>query len=212
MSDVDRLLAQFKADFEAGGTMLPSDVLARVEGSERRELEALIDGYLVHAPRRAFDRAAFAASPAADLAEELATALEVEANTWHTVLPRLRHAAQLSRANLVARLTEALGVPGQEEKVAVYYHRMERGALEPTGVSQRVLSALAQLLGSTVERLREASSALAHPPTADAAFARSVEHDDEHAAMLHEAPVAARARARATDDEVDRLFTGGWDA
>jgi hypothetical protein len=211
MSDVDRLLAEFRADFESGGKMLPSDVLARVEGPERRELEALIDGYLARAPRRAFDAAAFAASPAAGLADELASALEVEASTWRTVLPRLRHAAQLSRANLVQRLSAALGVEHKEERVAFYYHRMEQGLLEPEGVSDRVLGALAQVVGSTIERLREAGAGLGmQEATATAAFARSVEHDEEHADMLLAAPAAAGSIR--DEDEVDRLFTGGRDA
>jgi hypothetical protein len=211
MSDVDQLLAEFRADFEAGGTMLPADVLARAEGADRRELEALIDGYLAHAPRRAFDRAALAASPAAGLADELAAALAAEESTWRTVLPRLRHAAQLSRANLVARLSAALGVERQEERVAFYYHRMEQGLLEPDGVSDRVLGALAQVVGSTVERLREAGAALGvEEATATASFARSVEHDVEHALMLDAAP--PRAQSPDTQDEIDRLFTGGHDA
>jgi hypothetical protein len=211
MSDVDRLLAEFRADFEAGGSMLPSDILERVEGADRRELEALIDGYLSHAPRRPFDAAALAASPAAGLADELASALAARESTWRTVLPRLRHAAELSRANLVARLSAALGVERDEERVAFYYHRMEQGLLEPDGVSDRVLGALAQVVGSTVDRLREAGAALGvEEATATASFARSVEHDVEHALLLDAAP--APAQSPNTQDEVDQLFTGGRDA
>ena len=47
MADVEQLLREFQRDFEAGGTLRPSDVLARVEGADRRELEALIDAYPV---------------------------------------------------------------------------------------------------------------------------------------------------------------------
>ena len=98
MADVEQLLREFQRDFEAGGTLRPSDVLARVEGADRRELEALIDAYLTRAPRRSFDAAAFAASPARVLVDDLAEALQGEAGTWKAVLPRLRDAAQLRRS------------------------------------------------------------------------------------------------------------------
>ena len=65
MTDVDQLLAEFIAEDRAGGVADPSAYLARAsdEGA-RAELSALLDGYLARAPRRAFDRAAFTASPA----------------------------------------------------------------------------------------------------------------------------------------------------
>ena len=207
MGDVEQLLREFQRDFEAGGALRPSDVLARVEGADRRELEALIDAYLTRAPRRPFDAAAFAASPARALVDDLAEALEGEAGTWKAVLPRLRDAAQLKRAELVRRLAAGLGVSGREEKVARYYHEMERGLLEPEGVSDRVLVVLAGLVGTTAERLREAGSALraGGEPPPGATFARAVVHAEEYAEMME----AASAGPMEGPDEVDRLFTGG---
>jgi hypothetical protein len=209
MADVEQLLREFQRDFEAGGALRPSDVLARVEGADRRELEALIDAYLTRAPRRPFDAAAFAASPARVLVDDLAEALQGRAGTWKAVLPRLRDAAQLRRAELVRRLAAGLGVSGREEKVARYYHEMEQGLLEPEGVSDRVLVVLAGLVGTTAERLREAGSALraadGSPP--GATFARAVVHAEEYVEMMEAA--SAPAGPMEGPDEVDRFFTGG---
>lgn len=213
MNDVERLLREFQRDFEAGRAASPSELLARVEGSDRAELEALVDAYLARAPRRPFDRAAFEASPARALVEDLAEALEGEAGTWKAVLPRLRDAARLKRSELVRRLAAGLGVAEREEKVARYYHEMERGLLDPAGVSDRVLSVLAGLIGTTPKRLRDAGSGMGpvgEPPGA-AAFARAAVPAEEHRdQMLAAAPPSPALTGE--PDEVDRLFTGGPDA
>jgi hypothetical protein len=212
MSDVERLLREFQRDFEAGGAMRPSEVLARVEGADRRELEALLDAYLARAPRRPYDAAAFESSPARALVDDLAEALEVEAGAWKAVLPRLRDAAQLRRSELVRTLAFRLGVAGREDKVARYYHEMEQGRLEPAGVSERVLSVLAELLGTSAGRLREAGAALRvadEPPTA-VTFARAAQPAEEHRELMESATPASAPGEDA--DEVDRLFTAGSDA
>jgi len=209
MSDVEHLLREFQRDFEAGGAMRPSELLTRVEGADRRELEALIDAYLSRAPRRPYDAAAFESSPARALVDDLAEALEVEAGTWKAVLPRLRDAAQLRRSELVQRLSARLGVAGREEKVAGYYHEMEQGRLDPAGVSERVLAALGELLGTSTERLREAGASLRvvdELPTA-VTFARAAEPAEEHRELMDSA-VPSPAGGEEVD-EVDRLFTGG---
>jgi len=212
MTEVERLLQEFQRDFEAGGSLRPSDVLARVEGADRRELEALIDAYLARAPRRPFDAAAFEASPARALADDLAEALEGEAGTWRAVLPRLRDAARLRRSELVRRLAAGLGVAGREEKVARYYHEMEHGLLDPNGVSDRVLAVLAELVGTTPERLRDAGERLrpTDEPPGTVAFARAATPAEEYREQIG-APASPASEVRDAD-EVDRLFTGGRDA
>src|ERR1700712_4117311 len=115
MTDVQRLLEAFIAEDRAGGSADPAAYLARTSGVERAELEALIDGYLARAPRRAFDRAAFEASPAA---ARVVASLAGSSGTWPALLPRLRDRARLKRDVLVARLAAELGVGGREAKVA----------------------------------------------------------------------------------------------
>jgi hypothetical protein len=204
MTDVNRLLEEFIAEDRAGGVADPSEYLARVSGVDRAELAALIDGYLARAPRRAFDRAAFEASPARAVVASLAGS----SGTWPALLPRLRDRARLRCAELVARLTSDLGVGGREAKVAAYYHAMEQGTLPASGVSDRVLEALGRIVGESAAVLRAAGAATT-PPAAEpgTAFARVAAPAPEFMA----APAAAAPAGRAERDEVDDLFSGRSD-
>ena len=199
MTDVDRLFEAFIASDRAG-VADPAAYLARVSGADRVELEALIDGYLARAPRRAFDRAAFEGSPAG----RVVAALE----GWPALLPQLRERARLRPAELVARLAAELGVGGREPKVAAYYDRMERGTLPSSGVSDRVLEALGRIVGASAAVLRAAGTLAAPPPPpAPAALARAAAPAADFAAA---APAGGSAEAAAPPrDEVDELFTGG---
>jgi choline dehydrogenase-like flavoprotein len=209
MADVAKLLQEFIAEDRAGGPADPLAYLERVEGDDRAELEALIDGYLARAPRRPFDRAAFAGSPARAVAEELGRALGGASGTWPALLPRLRHRAQLRRSEVVARLADELGAtPGQVDKVARYYHQMEHGTLPAAGVSARVLEALARVVGVSAERLREAGRGGAGTPpaaAAAAAFARVGSPDPQY---LDAEELRAGAPLAEPTDEIDALFTG----
>jgi hypothetical protein len=206
MSDVDRLFQEFIAE-DRTGVADPLAYLERASGTDRAELEALIDGYLARAPRRPFDRDAFARSPARGIAEELARSLGGAGGTWPALLPRLRHRAQLRRGDVVARLADELGAADQRDKVARYYHGMEQGTLPAAGVSDRVLEALGRVVGVSAQRLRDAGRAAGDAVaggTAAAAFARVATPDPR----FEEAPPPAAPRA-AERDEIDELFTGG---
>ena len=217
MTDPQHLLQQFIEEDRAGGTADPLAYLQRVEGADRSELEALLDGYLARAPRRAFDAETFAGSPAARTAEAINRTLVGESGRWPTLLPQLRHHAQLKRAELVERLAAALGVPGQEEKVAGYYHAMELGTLPADGVSDRVLSSLASIVGATASALRQAGSnmgdtvveAMMDPGSAAPApaFARVAEPNPDFTPAA--GGFADDPGAEPVLDEVDLLFTGG---
>ena len=209
MAEIERLRERFVAAFEAGENPDPREYLAQLEGTDQRELEALLDAYLAQAPRRRFDAQAVAASPARARVDDLEQSLSGRAGAWPVLLPRLRNAARLRRGELVTRLAEALGVAGREAKVGRYYHEMEQGLLAPAGVSDRVLDALASLLRTTRERLREAgASAMTGEAVAGAApFARTAAPtEDERAAMAAAKAAAPEPEAR---DEVDELFLGG---
>lgn len=212
MADVDKLLREFIEEDRAGGPADPLGYLARVDGTDREELEALIDDYLARAPRRPFDREAFARSPARAVSEELGRALGGVSGTWPALLPRLRHRARLRRAEVVRRLASELGATEerQAEKVARYYHEMEQGTLPAAGVSDRVLQALGRVVGTSVERLREAGRATggAEPGrSAAAAFARVGSPDPQFVEPEAPAPAAA-ASSTEPSDEIDALFTG----
>lgn len=209
MADVAKLLQDFIAEDRAGGPADPLEYLQRVEGGDRDELETLIDGYLARAPRRGFDRAAFARSPARTVAEELGRALGGSSGTWPALLPRLRHRAQLRRAEVVTRLADELdATPEQVGKIAGYYHQMEHGTLPAAGVSDRVLEALGRVVGVTAQRLREAGrGGLGMPPAraAAGAFARVGSPDPQY---VEAEELMAAAAPAGPPDEIDALFTG----
>lgn len=207
MSDVDRLLAEYIEEHRSGGGADPLAYLDRATPEQRRELAALIDGYLSRAPRRPFDDAAFRDSPTEATVEALERSLGGASGLWPALLPRLRARAGLRRRELVERLAVALEVSQHQAKVERYYHEMEIGLLPAAGVSDRVLEALAKLIGSTAAALRDAGSAItASGGTRDAAseaFARITR------AKMTAAPASpGTAAAEEPWDEVDELFRG----
>jgi hypothetical protein len=208
MRPVDRLFADYVAEHQASPGADSQAYLSQVTPADRAELIALIDGYLSRAPRRTFDVGAFRGSSAERTVDMLDRALAGESGLWPALLPELRDRAGLKRGELVQRLTAALGVTGREAKVEGYYHRMEQGRLTATGVSDRVLAALGELLGESAEALRAAGAALSPSAGADdsPAFARAALADPVAAPAASSAPAAA---ADAQRDAVDELFTGG---
>ena len=208
MSDVDRLLADYIAEHRAGGEADPRAFLSRASLSEQRELASLIDAYLARAPRQSFDQASFRGSSAERTVDELERALGGQAGLWPAVLPRLRDRAGLRRSELVERLADELGVGDRKDKVADYYHEMEQGLLPARGVSDRVLDALARILGDTTQSLKDAGRLLTPPtegPTTApaAAFARRA-----HAEPATAASAGTQPPAQGEWDEVDELFRG----
>ena len=101
-----------------GGRTRPTrrPFLTQVSGRERAELAALIDAFLERAPRRAFDPEALRSSPAAAVAESVHRSLAGSSGMWPSLLPQLRHRAQLKRADLVAQLAERLGAAGTDRE------------------------------------------------------------------------------------------------
>lgn len=202
INEVDRLFARYIEEHRSGGVADPAAFLGQLGDTDRAELAGLIDGYLARAPRTAFDAVAFSGSLAERAVTELEGALDALGGSWPELLPELRFRARLLREDVVTRLAAALGFPGRIEKVGRYYHEMERGLLPSAGVSDRVLSALAAIVGTTPQSLREAGEALALPPPSAlnrAVFARAA------AGVAFEIPAPAGAESW---DEVDQLFRG----
>jgi hypothetical protein len=208
MSDVERLLSDYIVEHRAGGEADPRAFLSRASPSEQRELASLIDAYLARAPRQSFDQASFRGSSAERTVDELERALGGQAGLWPALLPRLRDRVGLKRSELVERLADDLGVGDRKDKVADYYHEMEQGLLPARGVSDRVLDALAQILGDTAQGLKDAGRVLTPPaegpaPAPAAAFARRA-----HAEPASAASAGTQPPAKGEWDEVDELFRG----
>jgi hypothetical protein len=229
MADVDKLFSDYVAEHRAGGEANPRTYLEQVEGVDRDELATLIDGYLVHSSGQSWDAAAFEGSASQQWVAGMERSMGGKAGLWPVLLPRLRERAKIKRAELVERLAAALGVGGETEKVAGFYHRMEQGQLDSKGVSTRVLEALGAIVGSTAEALRSAGEQFGEgqAPSEGTVFARITTPRPEFEAKGMAPPaspgvLAAKdaaagppepGRAPAADgdgaDEVERLFTGG---
>lgn len=208
-SDRERILSQFIDAWNAGERPDVDAFVARAPEGEREELVADLAAFLTWAPTPDYD-----AATAAAIAEEPAVraargAAGAPGGLWPALLPRLRGRAGLSVADVAAGLVARLRPrSGGAAKVAAYLERMERGELEPTGVSRRLLGALAGVLGVPEHELEgagEPGSWRAAAPVfrARPGSAESVREDLEVLADILAAPGGADW------DEVDELFRGG---
>lgn len=217
MADLKALRDEFVAEFEAGNDPALADWLSRVGESERQDLERLIDGYLMTAPRRAWDPVGFETSIAKRAVDRAVESLDGVSGSWPEVLPRLRKQRQMLRSDLVRRLADALGVGTTEpqlSKVGAYYHQMEHGLLPAGGVTDTVLEALADLVGSSTDALRRAGDLVWVPPSGPTtSFARTAMPDAEFVvadmASGEPAVFADAAGPPPERDRIDELFTGG---
>jgi hypothetical protein len=143
------------------------------------------------------------------MAERALAAVDPPAGSWPRLLHALRDKAELSRRTVVSRLAGALGFPDDEKRVAVYYHRMERGNLPPAGVSTKVLEKLGEIVGVSAESLREAGRVgETGLGSGGEVFARV--GSPMASTRATDAPVASKSADLAEEpDELDALFTGG---
>jgi hypothetical protein len=210
MASVDQLLAAFAEELRNTGEADPQGYLRQVEGADRRELAALIEGHLERAGRRTWEPAAFKGSFAERVYDELAERLEPETEPLTALLVRLRNSKPVTRGELTKQLAVELDAKGKERKVARYYHQLEQGLLSPQGVSPRVFEALGSILGASAERLRAAGAGISAGPDdgqASPAFARqAMPASLDYAARSPASP--GTAPAEEDWDEVDRLFRG----
>ena len=206
MTDPARVLSEFIDAWNRGERPEVDDYLARVPDDMRDDLADQISFFLQQAPTPRYSPETLAEIRADPVVQSVQGALEGDAGLWPVLLPRLRERARLRRDEIVSRLTAMLGIEGQERKANRYLHEMETGTLDPSGVSQRLLDALGQILGVSGTELAQAGdfATLGSSPAPAAAYYRA--RDDEIEVD------AASTLARAADEppeEVDRLFTGG---
>jgi hypothetical protein len=211
MADVEKLLAEFAEELRTAGEADPRPYLRQVEGAERRELAALIDACIENAPRRAWDPEAFKGSAAESWVSRHEDVVAADVEPLEKLLPRLRRARKLKRAMLTQRLADALGFPDREEKVGLYYHRLEQGMIPADGVSSRVFDALGSVLGESADRLRASARRMtegAGGPSGGAVFARVASPAPDLAA---DAGLGSPARQEEDGewDEIDELFRSG---
>ena len=215
MRGPQQVFEEFAREYRREGEADPRPYLSQLDGDERAELRLLIEAFLERAPRRRWDPDAFAGSLAeralarAGAGEEPATA-ERPAG-WPELLPALRTEARLKRRTVVERLAAAIGFADQQQRVAAYYHQMEQGQLRPSGVSDRVLEALAGIVGSSAEALRRAGDAGQRAAEAGGEVFARVGAPKGGAPREGPAAEPLAEEAGAPADDLDRLFIGGED-
>jgi hypothetical protein len=214
MADIDRLIEEFAADWEAGRRTEVGSFLERVDPGQRQELAAALDSYLMSAPTRRWDPEAFEGSLAQRASDQVYESVAGVSGSWPELLPRLRNQARVKRRELVERLTDALGFSGEQQVAWIgdYYNRMEHGRLEAAGVSRRVIDALAGILEADAERIAAAGARRSDAAApGDVAFARKAFPDAEFAddRVLERMDMDSPAPADPGRDEIDALFLDG---
>jgi hypothetical protein len=194
----DRALELFEQylDQRASGQHPDTAALVHEAGDQADVLAGMIAAYAATHPADVTD----------DQLEQMAARPELEPpRPWSELLPELRERAHTTRATLVSRLCEALGVPGSERQVGDYVHELEAGLLSPARVRPAVVSALAAVLGVPRALLESSRGLAAEPPLSSGPnFARSARYSDKSLMSLG-------ALEPDADPRVDDLFTGGGD-
>jgi hypothetical protein len=202
MAALDDLFGEYRAAYREGD-LDPNPFLERASGADRARLAAMIDAFLVRAPRRAVESTSLSDSAAGAAVEHAHRSLTRVGGTWPSLLPSLRNRIKLQRSELVRQLAVRLGAQSKEEKVGLYYHQMEQGLLPAAGVSEKVLEALGAIVGVPASSIREAGAMSSPAPASQPAgevFARARSGE----------PSADESPAQGDEpDEVDRLFLGG---
>jgi hypothetical protein len=132
----DRALELFEQYLDQRASGLSPDAAALVHeaGDQADVLAGMIAAYAATHP----------ADVTQDQLEQMAARPELEPpRPWSELLPALRERTHTTRAVLVTRLCEALGLSGSERQVGDYVHELETGLLLPARVRPAVVSALA---------------------------------------------------------------------
>ena len=214
----EQLLSEFIDDWNAGRRPDVRAYLQRVSvGPERDELAEQIGQWLEVAPTPAYDAPARAAIRADPVVQRVFAAGGEDAGLWPQLLPVLRQRSGFSVGELASRLAERFGLGTPEvQRAGDYLERLERGELEASRISRRLVDALADLLGVTPGTLGDAGPFGRGLRTAAAGgmlFRRDGEAGDWVAEDLEVLSMAAAEPAPPQAlDELDRLFVGGPDA
>jgi transcriptional regulator with XRE-family HTH domain len=209
MSDpIDMVLSQFIDAWNAGRRPRLDDYLARVTPDERDELGERIEDWVLIAPSPDYSEQTLAEIRAEPALTGALAEIAAEPELWPAVLPRLRERAGLRLRDLAGRVTAAFGLAGQEDRAEGYLEQLERGDLDASRVSRRLLETLGQALGANLI----GSGSLRAAAPGHALYRAESESAASFEADLEALSQAAMAPAPPPMDELDRLFVGGPDA
>jgi transcriptional regulator with XRE-family HTH domain len=216
MSNTDQILSEFIDAWNAGARPRVRDYLARAPaGADRDDLAAQLTTWLEVAPTPGYSEATRAEIRAEPVVRRVLAAADDDAGLWPSVVPALRERAGLTVREVASRLVARFMLgdsQSAEPRTAEYLERLERGDLEPSRVSRRLLDALADLLGASPGTLRDAGAlgGAFRPAAAGGTLFRA---DDDRGSWVADdvdaISRAAMAPAPAPLDELDRLFVGG---
>lgn len=199
MSTRDQVLSEFIDAWNRGERPRVREYLARLpDGPERDELADQITAWLEIAPTPDYD----------EQTREQIRSEPIVAGALAGPLPALRARAELSIADLSARLIERLSLNRADtSRAADYLERLERGDLDASRLSRRLLDALGAIFGVPGRALAES----VRPAPAGAIFRADTDAAERVRDDIELLSQAARTPAPPMDD-LDRLFTGGPDA
>ena len=209
MSTTDQLLGQFIEAWNAGERPDVRDYLARASDEDRPQLAELVSAWLELAPTPAYSETTLreiTAEPA--LRSALAAAEREPASVGEQVLS-LRERAGMGVAEVARRLARLFEVD-DEARATAYLEDLERGDLDPGGLSRRLLTGLAAILGADRDELT-LQPAMGAGQTFFRAEGEADEWFSESLSALSQAALTP-AQADAPLDDLDLLFVGGPDA
>ncbi len=213
MISTEQVLSDFIDAWNAGRRPRVREYVARVpSGAPREELSTLIDLWLQTAPSPTLDEPT-RASIRADPAVAAALAAGDERGAWAGLVPRLRERAGLSLDAMAQAVVARFKLSAADQpRAESYLERLERGELQPAGLSRRLLAALADVLGVSAETLVAAAGGQSGPRLASSGGTLFRADEDVNASVLEDIETLSRAAltpAPPERDELDELFFGG---
>ena len=211
MSDTHTLLARFIDEWNAGRRPSVESYLEEVpDRTARDEFVDQLSTFLTYAPTPDYDDPTIAELLREPAVEAAATVFESEGSAWRSLLPRLRTRAGLSLSELASQVLAAAGLGDEgQEKAARHLEAMERGDLDATRVSGRLVAVLGRVLRIDQADLLRTGMPATGPAPVSAMFRRETSEDQALGARLDLAADAlATPASDAAWDEVDELFFG----
>ena len=208
MTEIDILLARFIEEWNAGSRPVVETFLNQAADADRDDLAANISTFLAYAPTPRFDEQTIDGLLNAPAVEAASEAFASEASAWPTLLPRLRKQAGLSLRDVARRVLTTAGLADHGiDKTESRLGAMERGELDATSVSARIIEVLGRVLSvNSADLARAGRPSAAH--AGGALYRRDADQEDLAVGLGLLADALTTAAPDAEWDEVDELFFG----
>ncbi|MDX6690510.1 MAG: hypothetical protein QOG15_1967 [Solirubrobacteraceae bacterium] len=208
MPDLDTTVSQFIDQWNAGQRPSVENAVAEVAADDRAELRRQLGAFLAVAPTPRYDAETVDALLVTPIVDAAVEAFEGERGAWPVLLPRLRAQAGLSLRELAERVLAAASLTGRNvAKAEDRLREMERGDLDATGVSERLVEVLGRVLS-----VRAFDLAQVGMPAAATGSKALFRREDARGALGADLDLLADALATPVPgqewDEVDELFFG----